>query len=193
MSEIMIEAIERVKKNGRFKESGFVPGVLYGEGITDRTLVKYNEKSLTKILDRYGSNTKLGIQYNGSEKYGFVKEVQRQPLTGKVIHIDVQIASRESEVKRKISIVFQGEEGLRMGQLALRVNKAEVLAFGTMELMPETITIDVSNMQLGDTITYQDLKLNDKLISEDEDVIFAIVANIKSKNVEITDEENEIA
>lgn len=183
MQEIMLDAIERPKKSGRFRESGFVPGVLYGDDIPAGTLVKFEEKALNKILIQHGSSANITIDFNGNKKTGFIKEVQRKPITGNLIHIDVQIVSKEHQVKRQIPIIFTGEEILNSKHLLLNILKSEVTVFGKIALMPDTISIDVSNKKFKDSITYSDFNLDKELKNEDVDV-FGTITDLKKAPVD---------
>jgi large subunit ribosomal protein L25 len=182
MNEIILDAT--VRKNGKFKESGFVPGILYGDGVETATAVKFDEKSLNRILNSNGNNAKLWININNSKKFGFVKEVQRKHLTRNVTHVDIQIVSKDHEIKIQIPVNFSGEDVLRSKQLQLQVHKTEVTVFGKMDLMPDAIDIDVSDMKLGDTVTVNNFGLNQLLKTENEDINFASVVNLRAQQVE---------
>lgn len=187
MQQIMLDAIERPKKSGRFRESGFVPGVLYGDDIPAGTLVKFEEKGLNKILIQHGSSATITVNYKGTHKSGFIKEVQRKPITGNLIHIDVQIVSKEHEVKRQIPIIFTGEEILNSKHLLLNILKSEITVLGKIALMPETVSVDVSNKNFKDTITYADFNLDKDLKNEDADDVYATITDVKVVAIDDTD------
>jgi len=175
MEEIILNAIERPKKSGKFREIGFVPGVLYGDDIPIGSLVKFDEKALRTIINHHGSTANISIIFNDKKKVGFIKEVQRKPITGAIVHADVQIVSKEHEIKRHIPIVFNGEDILISKHLQLNVSKSEILVFGKIALMPDTISVDVSEMELKDSITYINFNLDSKLKIEEPDAIYAII------------------
>lgn len=177
MEENILNAIERNKQSGRFREKGFVAGVVYGDGITSANSVKFETIALNKVLARHGSNAKVCINYNDSKKLGFIKEVQREALSGLVTHIDVQIVSKDHEIKLQIPIIYKGEDFLALRQLQLQVHKAEITVSGTMDLMPDAIHVNVSDMKLGDTITLSDLNLDQQLnVSEKDNAVYASIS-----------------
>jgi large subunit ribosomal protein L25 len=182
MSEIILDATER--KNGKFKESGFVPGILYGDGVETATAVKFDEKSLNRILSSNGNSAKLWININNSKKFGFIKEVQRKHLTRNVTHVDIQIVSKDHEIKIQIPVNFKGEDVLKSRQLQLQIHRTELTVFGKMDLMPDSIDIDVSDMNSGDTITINNFGLDKLLKTENEDVVFATVVNLRAQQAE---------
>ena len=189
MAEIILEATERIKQPGRFKEEGFVPGVIYGENVTDSHQVKFEAAALKKIITAHGTNAKVSVKFNNDKKSGFIKEVQKNAISGSVIHVDVQIVSNDQELKLQIPIVFKGEDELKQRQLQLQVHKSEITVTGKIALMIDAIHVDVSEMQAGDTITLDNLKLDKKLkVSEKDDAVFGIIVNIRNQPAEIETE-----
>ncbi|PKL78919.1 MAG: 50S ribosomal protein L25 [Ignavibacteriae bacterium HGW-Ignavibacteriae-4] len=180
MKEVSIQATERIKKPGKFREKGFVPGVLYGDNIAATTSVKFEELALKKVLTDHGSNAKLWIEFNNNRKFGFIKAVQKDAITGRVIHIDVHLVSKEDDLRLEIPIVFKGEDDLKLRQLQLQVYKSEITVFGKMDLMVDAIYVDVSEKMLGDTITLNDLNFDKQLkVSEKEDEVYGIISNLR--------------
>lgn len=188
MQEVILEAVERVKQSGKFKEDGYVPGVLYGDGITNAASVKFDEKALNKILSEHGPNAKIWINYMDSKKFGFIKEVQRKPMSAAVMHLDVQIVSKDHEIKRQIPIIYKGEDTLKTRQLQLQVYKTDITVFGKIAVIPDSVYVDVSESQLGDTITFSNLNLDDILKNENEDTVFGMIISIRNQISEPTAE-----
>lgn len=188
MEQIVLDVEQRVKKTKKFREEGFVPGVIYGGNSEKSEAIKIQEASLKKILSKHGMNAKLGIQFGDEKKFGFIKEIQRQPVTNKIVHVDLQFVSKDQDVKLQIPIVFKGEEELRARQFQLNVNKQEAEVLGKIDLMPEVIHVDVSQKNAGDTITFKDLNLNENIKTHDKiDEVYASVANLVIEK-EIEDE-----
>ncbi|MHB1393366.1 MAG: 50S ribosomal protein L25 [Clostridia bacterium] len=187
MEEIILEAIERTKQSGKFRESGFVPGVLYGDSVDVATSVKFEAIALKKVLTCHGSNAKVWVKYNDNKRFGFIKEVQKHPVSGSVIHIDVQIVSKDHEIKLQVPIVFKGEDDLKHRELQLQVYKSEINVFGMMALMPDAIYVDVSEKKLGDTITLNNFDLDNQLkVSEKEDSVYGMIINLKNQSIDAT-------
>ncbi len=178
MEETILNASARPKQSGRFREKGFVPGVIYGDTIAEADSVKFETIALNKVIAKHGANAKVWINYNDSKKFGFIKEVQRDNVSGRIRHIDVQIVSKGRVMELDIPVIFKGEDGLARTGLQLQVYKAEVAVSGTMDLMPDSITVDVSNMQLGDSITSINLALDKQLkVLEPENTVYGVIIN----------------
>ena len=182
MDEIILKAIKRA--DGKFKESGFIPGILYGDGVDAATAVKFEEKALNKVITNHGKSAKLWIDINDSKQFGFIKEVQRKHLTRNITHVDVQIVSKDHEIKIQIPVIYKGEDVLKTKQLQLQVHKSEIVVFGKMALMPDVVEVNVSEMKLGETITLNNFGLDKLLKIDNEDAIYATVFNLKAQPVE---------
>lgn len=187
MEEIILEAIERVKQTGRFSEVDFVPGIIYGDGIKAANSVKFSRPDLRKILSAHGPNAKVWIQYNKSKKYGFIKEVQRHPVTRDISHIDVQIVSVDHEIKLQIPITYKGEEELKSRQLSLQVYKSDIAIVGKMALIPESILVDVTGKELGDSITMENFDLDKNLTIDNAEEIYGMITHLKVQTEEVVE------
>lgn len=178
MEEIILEAIERIKQPGKFKEIGFVPGILYGDNVTGATSVKFDTIALKKVIAHHGSNAKVTIKYDNTKKFGFIKEVQKDAISGSITHIDVQIVSKDHEIKLQLPIIFKGDDSLKNIQLQLQVYKSEINVSGKMALLPDAIYVDVSEKKLGDTITVKDFDLDKQIkVIDNEDEVYGIIIN----------------
>jgi len=176
MAETILNASARAKQSSKFREKGFVPGVIYGDSITDADSVKFETLALKKVIDKHGANAKVWIMYNDTKKFGFIKEVQRDGVTGSVRHIDVQIVSKGRVMELEIPVIFKGEDSLARTGLQLQVYKAIVPVSGTMDLMPDAIYVDVADMQLGDSITLNNLGLDPKLeVLDHDDAVYGMI------------------
>lgn len=90
MSSNVLTAIAREKQPGRFKETGFVAGVLYGKTI-ESAAVKFDEEAIISLFAKQGNAAKVTVEFAGVTLNGFVKESQRSVMTQKISHIDIQI------------------------------------------------------------------------------------------------------
>lgn len=189
MEEIFLQAIEREKQHGKFRDKGFVPGALYGDNVSESILVKFDELGLKKVIASHGSNAKVWIMLNNNKKFGFIKEVQKHPVTAKLIHISVQIVSKDHKLKLQIPIVFKGQDDLKQRQLQLQVYKSEITVLGKLDLMLDAIYVDVSEMLLGDSISLNSFNLDKHLkVSEKEETVFGVINNIKIQPIDTVDE-----
>lgn len=190
MEQIILKAEKRTKETKKFREEGFIPGVIYGDCVAKSDSVKFEKVTLMKILAKHGSNVKLWIKRGDDKKFGFIKEIQRHPVSNKIIHLDVQLVSKDHEVKVQVPITFNGEEALAKNQLQLQIQKPQVDVLGKIDLIPEVIHVNVSEKNAGDAITLKDLNLDNQLkIHDKENEIYATITKMLDKPVEDSDEE----
>jgi large subunit ribosomal protein L25 len=188
MEKVILDAFERVPGKKKFNEEGFIAGVIYGD-VEKPISVKFELLPLKKILGKHGSNAKVWVKYGEDKEFGFVKAIQRHPVSAKVSHIDIQIVSLDQEVKLQLPIIFKGEANLLDNLLELQIHKSEIDVFGVMAIMPDSITIDVAERKLGDTVTIKDFDLNEKIaVTDEEDQIYAAIIPMK----EVVEEEEEV-
>lgn len=184
MEETILNAIESTEKPKKVRQAGFTPGVLYGGGNT-AAKVKFESSALNKILTRHGHNAKLWVNIDANKNFGFVREVQKHPVEGKVIHIAIQLISQDQEVKMQIPITFQGRDELEKRMLTLQVSKSEIAVFGKANLIPDAVVVDVSNMELEDNITMKDFDLDPQIKVQDfEDEIYATIKEVYEEQPE---------
>lgn len=178
MEETILNAVERTMQPKRCREAGFTPGVLYGDSVTNAITVQFETTALKKVLATHGSNAKVWVKYGGNKKFGFIKEVQRHPVSAKLIHTDVFLVSQDHEVRMQIPITFEGRDSL--DNVLLQVHKSEIEVLGKAALMPEAVVVDVSTMALGDTITSKNFNFDKQIkITDNENEIYGIITPLR--------------
>jgi len=189
MEEIILKTMLRTDTPKKVRLAGFIPGVLNESDLTS-TSVQFVGTELNKIISKHGSNAKVWVTIGKDKKFGFIKEVQKSPLDRKIIHIAIQLVSKDQEIKMQLPISYHGREELEHKQLQVQVYKAEIDVSGKPVLMPDVIIVDVSKKELGDTITAADLNISAEIkIHDAENEIYAVIKAIK----EVVEEEPEEA
>lgn len=176
MEKVILNAFERTTRPKILRQNGLIPGVIYGDNVKEGASVQFEEGALMKILAKHGSNAKVWVKYLEDEKFGFIKEIQRQPISAKVINIAVQLVSVNQEIKLKLPIVFNGEESLSSKLFQLHIYKSEIDVSGRMNLMPDAVSIDVSEKEPGYSITIKDFDLDKQIkITDKEDEVYGVI------------------
>lgn len=178
MEENLVHASVRTKPHGALKDKEFVAGVLYGDGVAGGSPVTFDAAELLRVIKSHGSKARVSIMINNSTKMGVIKEVQRNPISRKVTHIDVQIVAKDQEVKLQVPIIFKGEEKLAERELQLQIYKQVITLSGRMDWMPEVLTVDVSAMLSGDSIMAAQFNLDQRVkVGDKEDSVYAVIIN----------------
>lgn len=182
MEQTVLTALER--KPGKFREAGFVPGIIYGDSIAGANPVKLDAAALHKVIVSHGANAKVDVDYQDGLKSGFIKEVQRNAISKKIIHVDIQVVSKDHEIKMQIPVLYENEEILAEKDLQVQVYKNAIGVAGTMDLMTDAIRVDVSQMGLGDTIAVSNLGLPPQLkVTDGEDTVFGAIISRSSQEM----------
>ena len=178
MEVTILDAVERTMEPKRCREAGFTPGVLYGDSVTNAVSVQFEAAALKKVIAAHGENAKVWVKHGGNKKFGFIKEVQRHPVTSKVIHLDVFLVSQDHEVKMLIPIIFEGRETL--DGVLLQIHKTEIEVLGKAVSLPDSVSVDVSAMVLGDTITAKNFDLDKQIqIIDSEDEVYGVITPLR--------------
>lgn len=182
MNTATLEAMERTEKPKQLRRTGYIPAVLNsdGQGIP----VKFQAAALNKVIAKHGSGVKLWISLNAEKKFGVIKALQRHPVDGQIIHAKIQLVQTDQEIKAKLPIHFSGTEALEEQKLQLLICKAEAEASGEALLMPESVSVDVSQKQAGDNIMAADLSLPKAItLLESEDEVYAVIKEVREAAV----------
>ena len=141
---------------------GMVPAIVYGdEKETLNIKLKLNE--LTKASENELFYTQvLLIKTEDNEEKVVLKELQRDPAKGKFLHADFQRVSRKTKLKVIIPINFINEEecvGIKIdgGVVAKAIREIEIMCLAGN--IPESIDVDIENLNLGDSIRLTEISL----------------------------------
>jgi large subunit ribosomal protein L25 len=141
---------------------GMVPAIVYGdEKETLNIKLKLNE--LTKASENELFYTQvLLIKTEDNEEKVVLKELQRDPAKGKFLHADFQRVSRKTKLKVIIPVNFINEEecvGIKIdgGVVAKAIREIEIMCLAGN--IPESIDVDIENLNLGDSIRLTEISL----------------------------------
>jgi large subunit ribosomal protein L25 len=175
MKEIVIKAKPRDKLGKehakKFRRKGIIPAVVYGAGTSPLPL-EVEAKSFHALLrGGLGENVIITLniddQKNGDKKV-LIREVQRDPVWGDILHVDFQQISLSKKLTIKVPVHLIGiPMGVQQdgGILQYVLRELEVECLPTD--IPEKIEVDVSNLKIGDSIHVGDIKLEKGQILSD--------------------------
>ncbi|MCS7245013.1 MAG: 50S ribosomal protein L25 [candidate division WOR-3 bacterium] len=162
----------------KYRKEGFIPAVAYG--LSEKNLhLLINEMDFYKLLKEIGDETAIvELEYNGNTKKSFIQEIQRDIITGKVIHVDFHIVHEREKVSVSVPVVVKGQEnspGIKKGGiLEVHLHSIDIKAFP--ENIPGHIEIDISNLDIGSVIHVSDIKIENVEFEEDMDeVVLSII------------------
>lgn len=156
----MIEVKKRDlnKKAEEYRKEGYIPGVLYGPEIGNFPIF-VSEKEFLKNLNQL--HHRFEFIFENKKYLGIVQEIQRNPITLAPIHFDIYIPPRKEVITTAVPIIIKGEEEIIRKGYAVNKLLNELEIEGFVEKLPEYIEIDVSKLNLGESIYVKDIKPKD--------------------------------
>lgn len=185
------------KKVKALRRSGVTPANVFGHGI-ESIAIQVETAEIEKLIRQAGGTRMIQLKNPSftQEHSVLVKHVQRDAISGKLLHIDFYKVSMEDKIKVGVPIIFEGESpASRRKELVLLeiIGSVEVECLPTD--IPENIVVNRESLaDAGDHILVGDIALDDKvsMLTSPEDVI-AKVEHAKTAEIEeAAEEEGEI-
>jgi large subunit ribosomal protein L25 len=165
------------RPSGRLRREGKVPAVVYGLGVDTKSITVPARELQHILAGESGANTLISLDVDGESVLTLARQIHRHPTRGELVHVDFIRIRRDVAVSAEIPVHLLGEAtGVKDGGLL------EQLMFQlTVEAMPGnipvSIEIDVSELEIGDQLRMEDIKLPDGVSTEVEaDTVLAQVA-----------------
>ena len=134
-----------------------VPAVIYGGGEATSIYISYKDaKRVLYTLDTYIVN----LEVDGEVKQAIVREAQYHPVTEKILHIDFFQVAEGKAIEIVLPITLKGTPKgvVTGGRLMTKMRKLKVK--GVPANLPSDIPVDVSELELGQSIKVSDLELD---------------------------------
>ncbi len=182
MAEKVLKATKReISASGakgimnQLRKDGFVPGVYYSKG---KEQINFTVEAITLNKYVYTSETNvLQLTFEGEEPLGaIIKDIQFDPVTDKVVHIDLLGLTLGQVLQLEIPLSFVGSAvGVKEGGiLQEQLHKLDVECLPRH--IPQNLEIDVSELALGDSIHVSDLDFeNIKILNSDDTSVVSVV------------------
>jgi large subunit ribosomal protein L25 len=166
----------------KLRAAGRMPGVLYGRG-REPLPIELDPRALDRILRTSGSglNTLLDVTVSDradlGESVALVKELQRDPVRGQLLHADLYLVDLTRTVEVEVPVQLTGKaKGVELGGILEHVLR-EVRLECLPRSIPDRIEVDVSDLDIGDVVHVRDLALPvDVRLVTDADLAVAHVA-----------------
>lgn len=124
------------------RRKGLVPGVLYGKGINN-LLFEIGELELNHALSVTGEHGLLNINSQEGSLNTLIKEVQRDPVTRRVLHIDLEKVEGNEEIETVVPINYVGEEYINKLDAVLQKNIDSIKVKCSPSNIPKGVNLNV--------------------------------------------------
>ncbi len=171
---------ERAKK---YRKVGKIPAIIYGKG-EESVPILVDEKEFIELLSKIKGKFPV-VELKGEKGKSLravIKSIQKHPITDEFLHIDFHHIHVHETVYVDVPIHLKGEApGVKKGGMLDQI-LYELPVKGSMNKIPPFIEVDISNLEIGDSVHVKDLSL--KGIEPDIDPESTIVTILAPKKVE---------
>jgi large subunit ribosomal protein L25 len=145
------------------RQKGLIPGVIYG-GANDVQTVSVDGRTLERHVEAgHFLTTLFLLDIAGAKTRVIPREVQLDPVSDRPVHVDFMRLAEGASVKLNIPVHFHGQDvspGLKKGGV-LNIARHSIVLLCPAENIPNTIEVDVSGLDINDTVHFEDLTLPD--------------------------------
>ena len=158
------------------RAAGQIPGVVYGHH-EDPIPVTVNAREFQLALRHHeGSNAIVNLAVGGGEYTALIREVQYDPLSRDIIHLDFQQISLTETIELNVAVHLTGTAvGVKDGGGVLELITREVEVRCLPTAIPAALEVDVSHLGIGQSVHVRDLQAGGVTVLTDPDVTLATV------------------
>ena len=165
------------------RNGGGVPAVLYGGG-QDPVAVSVRKNEVLKAINtgQFISNM-IEISHNGKKQKVITKDIDFHPVTDVPMHVDFYRVKEDTIIDVEVSVLFIGDDvspGIKKGG-TLNVVRYSVEVKCPAGSIPDNITVDLSEMEIGDSIHISEITLPEGVKPSIEDRDFTIATMVMSR------------
>lgn len=173
----VLQAMERTdKRRGtltRIRKEGNIPAVVYGPQKPNMSIF-LSESDLQKTIKDVGRNGIISLDINGNKQNVMLIDYQVDPLKNGFVHVDFLAVDMSKEITANVGVTLVGNAaGVKDGGV-MQQSIHEVSVSAKPADIPASIDVDVTNLQVGETVTISDLNVP-YTINHDEDEVIASI------------------
>jgi large subunit ribosomal protein L25 len=169
------------------RKDGKIPGVLYGHG-SEAQAIALARRGLDEILHRGARTSLITLTMDGKRvDTALLREVQVDPVSRRIVHVDLQRVAADETVQAKLPVVTVGTpEGVRSSGGVMDVVLHELEVEGPANKLPDRIEIDVTGLDIHQHVTAGEVALPDgfKMITPAENTVVAVEPSKTEKLLE---------
>jgi large subunit ribosomal protein L25 len=165
--------VKKVRANGR------IPAVIYGRHSKPQSL-EVGAKDLEQVIHSAHSEILLvNLALDKANRLALVRDIQHHPLSGKMLHVDFQEVAENEKVNAMVPVETVGEAvGVKTGGGVLEHVLFKLKVRATPKDLPEVINVDVSNLQVGQSIHVGQIQLPEgvEIVGKKEAPVVSVAA-----------------
>lgn len=169
------------------RKCGKVPGVMYSKKMQS-LLFEVGDLEFSKELHSVGEHGIFDLEVDGKTYKTLIKEVQRDPVTRKLVHLDLENISDKDKIISEVPVNFVGEEYLQKRGSVLQKEKDTIKVECAVNDLPKSFTFDVGMGQVGDVYKLTNLEVGSEIsIIDDLNSVLASVSYERKMVSEVMD------
>lgn len=176
----VLQAKERkeLRRSGlkKLRQGGSIPAVLYGSKVESKP-VSVSSIDLLKTIREVGRNGVISLDVEGSRQDVILTDYQQDHIRNEIVHADFLAVDKSSKLTVDVTIVLTGDAaGVKDGGV-LQQPVHQVSVTTTPDQIPANIEVDVTSLQVGETVTVADIPVSGEytINNEGEEVIASIL------------------
>ncbi len=160
------------------RSAGRIPAVVYGPELENPEPITIGLRDLrAAVKEAGGTNAIFSVRVNGKDTKTILREIQRHPVRGDVLHIDLHAISMTKPLNISVPINYVGTpRGVKEGGGVFQIIRRELEISCLPKEIPNEIKVDVAELIIGDSIHVSDIKLESGTKVTDDRLTMALVS-----------------
>ncbi|MGL5381448.1 50S ribosomal protein L25 [Clostridium sp.] len=167
------------------RKAGKVPGILYGEMIKN-FMFEVGELDLSREIACNGEHGILDFSLGGEAHKALVKDVQRDPVTHKILHIDLEELRGNQTIVSSVPIHYIGEDILAKRGIVLQKEKDSVRIECAADSLPKYVDMNIKGGAVGSVYKLCDLEVASEISIVDD--LNSVIASISYERKKVSDD-----
>lgn len=139
------------------RQRGFVPAVVYGYK-TEATPIAISAREYEKALRLDGKNSIVTLEIDGKKLNAVLNEAQKCALKGTLVHLDFLAVNMSNALEVSVPVNLTGDSvGAKEGGVIQQPNREVTVKVRPSDI-PESIEVDISTLEIGDTLVVGDIR-----------------------------------
>ncbi len=165
------------------RREGLVPGVVYGDKQEPQLIQLTYKNVLPHVETGRFLSTLVDLEVDGKTVRAIPRDVQFEPVKDRIIHVDFLRLGKDAKIAVDINVHFKNHEaapGLKSGGV-LNIVSHTVSLYCPADFIPDEIVVDLTGLQIGQSIHLSQITLPDRVTSAERDDVTLVAVTTQAK------------
>lgn len=167
------------------RRCGKIPGILYGK-LINNFMFEVSELELEKQISQQGEHGVLNFNIDGDSHKALVKDIQRDSVSRKIIHLDLEELEGNQTIISSVPIRYVGEDMLNSKGRVLQKEKDSVRVECFADSLPKYVEVDLNGGNVGSVYKFGDLEIASEISIVDD--LNSVIASISYERKTVSDD-----